>query len=219
MLSLIWDSVAFQHNMTLIIVAFISGILSPMLVSWLNYKIKNNSKENESEKKEDEMTKFIKHNVKIDERLEVLREENNFDRVWIGRFHNGGVLYPQDMAKIFQKITLLFESCRKGISSEIKTIQNIPVTVFTTMLRGILEKGHFGIANLQQSKIKDESFREFMLSRGIKGFYSVGVKCLDNKFIGILVVESVTGDLVLTDKQQETIMLESKILGGYLIQK
>jgi len=123
------------------------------------------------------------------------------------------------MAKIFQKITLLFESCRKGISSEIKTIQNIPVTVFTTMLRGILEKGHFGIANLQQSKIKDESFREFMLSRGIKGFYSVGVKCLDNKFIGILVVESVTGDLVLTDKQQETIMLESKILGGYLIQK
>jgi len=75
MLSLIWDSVAFQHNMTLIIVAFISGILSPMLVSWLNYKIKNNSKENESEKKEDEMTKFIKHNVKIDERLSIKRRE------------------------------------------------------------------------------------------------------------------------------------------------
>lgn len=189
-----------------------------MLVSWLNHKIKNDN-DRQGGKREDEMSQFIRHNSKIDERLEVLREENNFDRVWIGRFHNGGVLYPQDMSRIFQKITLLFESCRRGISSEIKTIQNIPVTVFTTMLRGILEKEHFGIPDLQHSRIKDESFREFMLSRGVKGFYSAGVKCLDNKFIGILVVECVNGELVLTEKQQEAIMLEAKILGGYLIQK
>ena len=218
MLSNILFNVDLQHNITLIIISFITGIVSPMLVSWLNHKIKNDN-DRQGGKREDEMSQFIRHNSKIDERLEVLREENNFDRVWIGRFHNGGVLYPQDMSRIFQKITLLFESCRRGISSEIKTIQNIPVTVFTTMLRGILEKEHFGIPDLQHSRIKDESFREFMLSRGVKGFYSAGVKCLDNKFIGILVVECVNGELVLTEKQQEAIMLEAKILGGYLIQK
>jgi len=205
-----------MHNITLIIAAFITGVLSPIVASWAKEKFAKKKVVLEEEET-DEILKLLHANENIDKRIENIRAEYNFDRVWIAQFHNGGAFYPADKGTFkFQKLSLTYEACRPGISSELSAIQNIPVSLFSTILRQVKENGHYGIHDIITAQDNSSTLKAFWYDRGVKGFHIFAIKCLNKKFLGILVVDCLTECNTLTEEVVENLIVESKILGGYL---
>ena len=210
----LWTDEAVR-NLTLIITAFITGVLSPIVANWAKTKFAQKKTVIEEEETDD-ILKFLHANEVIDKRIESIRTEYNFDRVWIAQFHNGGSFYPADKAAFkFQKFSLTYEACRLGVSSELSGIQNIPTSIFATILRKVKENGHYGVHDVSSATDDSSTLKSFWNDRGVLGFHIFAIKCLDKKFLGFMVVDCLT-KCKLTHEIVEALIVESKILGGYL---
>lgn len=203
-------------NITLIITAFITGVLSPLVANWAKGKFaKKNSAEDA-----DEILRFLHNNEIIDTRLDNIRREHNFDRIWIAQFHNGGAFYPPErIISKFQKFSLTYESCKAGISSEISNIQNIPVSVFSSILKRLKQNNFYCIDDLSIETDETVSMKSFWTDRGAKGFHIFAIKCLEGKFIGFLVVDCVSDCKPFPRELIETMVVETKVLAGYLVKE
>jgi len=210
----LWTDEALR-NITLIVTAFITGVLSPIVANWAKNKFAQKKAVIEEEET-DEILKFLHANEVIDKRIESIRSEYNFDRVWIAQFHNGGSFYPANKAAFkFQKFSLTYESCRLGVSSELSGIQNIPTSIFATILRKVKENGHYGVHDVANATDDSTTLKSFWNDRGVSGFHIFAIKCLDKKFLGFMVVDCLSG-CNMSSQLVETLIVESKILGGYL---
>jgi hypothetical protein len=204
----------FTNQLVGLVIAFISGVLSPIVTHWAKKKFEK--KENPIEEEEtDEILKLLHANEMIDKRIETIRSEYNFDRVWIGQFHNGGAFFPIDKTLKFQKFSLTYEACKKGISSELSAIQNIPVSVFSAIFRIIKERGDYGVHDITKAADDSSLVKSFWSDRGVSGFHIFAIKSIDKKFFGILVIECLA-KCVIPDDVVQNLVVESKILGGYL---
>lgn len=200
-------------NVTLIIAAFITGVISPLVASWAKSKFAKREQE-----ESDEILTFLHNNEVIDTRLDALRKEHAFDRVWIAQFHNGGSFYPSErIINKFQKFSLTYESCKPGISSEISNIQNIPVSVFSSVLKRVKENNFFSVNDLTQEKDDNGVLKSFWTDRGVKGFHIFAIKCLKSKFIGFLVVDCVSDCRPFDGIMIQNMIVETKVLAGYLV--
>jgi len=210
----LWTDEALR-NITLIVTAFITGVLSPIVANWTKNKFAQKKAVIEEEET-DEILKFLHANEVIDKRIESIRSEYNFDRVWIAQFHNGGSFYPANKAAFkFQKFSLTYESCRLGVSSELSGIQNIPTSIFATILRKVKENGHYGVHDIEAASDDSSTLKSFWNDRGVYGFHIFAIKCLDKKFLGFMVVDCLS-KCELSNELVENLVVESKILGGYL---
>ena len=207
----------FANNIVLIVVAFITGVLSPIVASWARAKFAEKKVVIEEEET-DEILKMLHANEMIDQRIEAIRTEYNFDGVWIAQFHNGGSFYPSErVLNRFQKFSLTYEACKPGVASELSTIQNIPVTVFSAILKEVKEKGHYGINDVNEASDTTLSQKPFWCDRGVKSFHIVAIKCLKHKFLGFMVVDCTSAETPFNPAVVESLIIESKILGGYLV--
>jgi len=215
----LWANKQAADGLLALIIAFVTGVLSPIVASWARAKFtKQDVKIDEEET--DEILKMLHANERIDSRLESFRAEHNFDRVWIAQFHNGGSFYPSErVLNKFQKLSLTYEACKNGISSELSTVQNIPVSLFTGVLRKVKEEGHFGIDDIDKASDTGMSLKSFWIERGVRGFHIAAIKCLNKKLLGLLIVDCVTDPCEFSKEIIDTLIIESKILGGYLIKQ
>lgn len=208
MVELLSDKV-FQNNITLILTAFISGVLSPVVLHWAKYFFDKKRKD-----KQDDILQYLHYNEQIDQRIEQLRNEYKADRIWLAQFHNGGSFYPTSIThQKFQKFSIAFESCKPGISSESIQITNIPVSLFASVLKRLSETGYYGISDVDSSS---EQIKSFWGDRNVKGFHMFAVKCLEKKFLGILCMDFVGRPSTLTQRDIESLMVEARVLGGYI---
>lgn len=209
---------AFGHLIALT-VAFISGILSPIVAQWAKSKFSKQEVKIEEEET-DEILKLLRANDVIDRRIESFRQEHNFDRVWIAQFHNGGSFYPAEkIINKFQKFSLTYEACKSGVASDLSAIQNIPVSIFSNILRKVKEDGHYGVDDIANTPDDCVIIKSFWYDRGVKGFHIAAIKCLKKKFLGFIVVDSVLEPRVFNKELVESLIIESKILGGYLVKE
>jgi hypothetical protein len=215
----LWTNRAFADNLVALFIAFITGVLSPIIASWAKTRFAVKKVEIEEEET-DEILKMLNANELVDERIENIRAEYDFDRVWIAQFHNGGSFYPSDkVLNKFQKFSLTYEACKNNISSELSTVQSVPVTVFTSILRRVKEEGYFGIDNVSTASDTSMSLKPFWCERGVKSFLIIAIKSLDKRFLGFLVVDMVTGVRPFDKETVQNLIVESKILGGYLVRE
>lgn len=203
------------RNVTLVVTAFITGVLSPIVASWAAGKF-SRKKVVIEEEETDEILKLLHANEVIDQRIESIRSEYNFDRVWIAQFHNGGSFYPSDKTHKFQKFSLTYEACRSGISSELSVIQNVPVSVFASILKKVKEHGQYGIHNTAAVQDDSTTLKAFWNDRGVRGFHIFAIKSLNKKFLGFMVVDCMHACDNMTEQVVENLVVESKIFGGYL---
>lgn len=215
----LWADRETANHVVALAIAFITGVLSPIIASWAKARFSFKKVEIEEEET-DEILKMLNANELVDERIENIRADYDFDRVWIAQFHNGGSFYPSDkVLNKFQKFSLTYEACKNNISSELSTVQNVPVTVFTSILRKVKEDGYFGIDNVSDAVDTSMSLKPFWCERGVKSFVIVAIKSLDKKFLGIMVVDMVTQVKPFTEEIIKNLIIESKILGGYLVRE
>jgi len=212
----LWTDEALR-NITLIVTAFITGVLSPIVANWAKNKFAQKKAVIEEEET-DEILKFLHANEVIDKRIESIRSEYNFDRVWIAQFHNGGSFYPANKAAFkFQKFSLTYEACKVGVASDLSVIQNIPVSVFAGLLKKIKEDGHYGVNDINNAPDDGMNLKSFWADRGVKGFHISAIKCLRKKFLGFIVMERITSEAQFSRELVESLIIESRILGGYLV--
>lgn len=195
-------------------VAFVTGVLSPIVAQWAKQKFTKTTVHLEEEETDD-ILRLLHANEIVDQRIEAIRAEYNFDRVWIAQFHNGGALYEVNKLFKFQKFSLTYEACKAGICSELSSIQNIPTSVFATILKLVKEQGNYGIHNIAQAQDNSSTLKAFWSDRGVQGFHIFAIKDLAKKFMGFMVVDCLSA-CGLNEDIVENLVIESKILGGYL---
>lgn len=200
-------SINYVADFAVVLAAFISGVLSPIVMHWAKSYFKP--------KKSEELDDHLLQDDMIIKRLSIIREENKFDRIWIGQFHNGEHFYPN--GRSVQKISLTYESCKPGVSSLLKIIKGLPVSVFSSFLKILIQERIYIVHNVDDEKdINVKTLSSFLIELGVKSYYAFAIVDIDNRFIGLLCVDAVLYKKKLSEEQIEFLKSEAKTLAGYI---
>ena len=158
-----------------IIVALITAVIGPLLLTWFKNKIENKSKPSS-------VKEAIDLNELVDNQLDILMEEIECDRIWIGQFHNGGHFYPT--GKSIQKFSIFYEKLTPATGAIQHIFQQIPVSLFPKALSKLYKDGELSVVNYE----KDETYDLNIFSRdyGTKSFYMIAIDDLNGHFIGLM---------------------------------
>jgi hypothetical protein len=162
-------------TLTTIIVALITAVIGPLLMTWFKNKL-------ETKPKLSSVKEAIDLNELVDNQLDVMMEELGCDRIWIGQFHNGGHFYPT--GKSIQKFSIFYEKLSPNSSAIQHIFQQIPVSLFPKSLSKLYKDGELGITSYE----KDETYDLHMFSKeyNTKSFYMLAIDDLNDHFIGVI---------------------------------
>ena len=111
-----------MSNMGEIIIAFITGVISPVTIllvkNWL-----------EKRKKPDMVAETLKVSEIVYSKIDDIREEMGANRVWITQFHNGGNFYPT--GKSMAKFSIMYEVVSENTHSIQSNFKNMAVNLFS----------------------------------------------------------------------------------------
>ena len=161
--------------LTTIIVALITAVIGPLLMTWFKNKL-------DSSPKISSVKEAIDLNSLVDNQLDQLMEELGCDRVWIGQFHNGGHFYPT--GKSIQKFSIFYEKLTPDTAAIQHIFQQIPVSLFPKALSKLYKDGELSIVNYNSDENYDLSM--FAKDYGTKSFYMLAIDDLDTHFIGVI---------------------------------
>jgi GAF domain-containing protein len=163
---------------TTIMVALITAVVGPIVVSWVKLKM---------EKKDlsTPMRDALETSTLIDTQLEQIMRELECDRIWIAQFHNGGHFYPT--GRSIQKFSIFYEKCTPETPNIQQTFQNIPVSLFPRVLSKIYKDNELSIEDVD--KEEDTYGLEYLTTQfNTKSACMVGLHSLDNHLIGVLTI-------------------------------
>jgi len=162
---------------TEVIVAFITGILGPIILLYLKNKF-------EKKKTPDMVKDALRVSELVTSKIEHIREEFSADRVWITQFHNGGHFYPT--GKSMAKFSIIYESVGSNTNSVQLNFQNIPVNLFSRSINQLLENDVIEISDFKDETIATYGLKYIAEDTGCKSGYLFAIKTIDDKFIGVL---------------------------------
>lgn len=192
-----------------VIVAFITGILGPVVVLLLKYKFSKL-------KKSDMVIDTLKVSETVMTKLEQIKEEFESDRVWVSQFHNGGNFYPT--GKSMAKFSILYEVVQPGTTSLQTNFQNIPVNLFSRPINRLYEYDLIEIPDFKDVTIATYGLKYIAEDNGCKSAYLFAIKSIDNKFIGMLGIDFVKKKTKLNQDQITHLQVHSAALGGVMME-
>lgn len=195
--------------MSAIIVAFITGVLGPVLVMVVKHFIDKKSKKKDMVADACEVSSAVV--VKLDE----IKEEYSADRVWIAQFHNGGHFYPT--GKSIAKFSVFYETVDAGASSIQSNLQNIPVNLFSKSINYLLKDEMIRIADFKDETLATYGLKYFAEDNGTKSQYLFSIRSLDGKFIGFMSVDYTKKKTKLSDQDIVDLEIVAGTLGGVLM--
>jgi GAF domain-containing protein len=195
--------------MSTIIVAFITGVLGPVLVMVVKHFIDKKSK------KKDMIADACEVSSAVVLKLDEIKEEYSADRVWIAQFHNGGHFYPT--GKSIAKFSVFYETVEAGASSIQTNLQNIPVNLFSKSINYLLKDEMIRIADFKDETLATYGLKYFAEENGTKSQYLFSIRSLDGKFIGFMSVDYTKKKTRLTDQDIIDLEIVAGTLGGVLM--
>ena len=194
-----------------LMIAFLTGILGPVLLVFVKHKLFRKDKELEKRKKD--FRQSLETQDLINSSLNNLLQKYNLDRLWIAQFHNGGNFWPGN--KSMKKMSMTFESTAPGIAADIMKMQNLPVSFLSPILQKLTDKEITGIT-VDVYTEEDYALRSFWETRGVQTVYLFPIFCLESDFIGIFGVDFVKRDGFVTDEVYDQLRAEALLLSGYV---
>jgi len=199
-----------QH-FTLIIVALITGLISPLSLQILQFFLK---KRQDKKKHTLAQNGAIKADELITTKLKSLMEKYNCDRAWIAEFHNGGKTYS---GKSFQRFSTTYEVVNQGVASEAVHTQNIPTSIFSLFFKKLMECGYYYTNDVKKTNDPmSYAMQNFWENRGVSSFICVSIKDISGNFVGFFCMEGVINDIVLVDDQINKLIINASNMAGYL---
>jgi hypothetical protein len=191
-----------------ICIAFITGVLGPILIIYTkNYLDKKN--------KPDMVEEALQVSELVTNKIDEIREGLKADRVWVTQFHNGGHFYPT--GKSITKFSVMYESVNTGVQSMQTNFQNIPVHLFSKSMNQLVTADTIEIADYKDETIATYGLKYVAEDTGCKSGYLFAIKTIDDKFIGVLGVDYTKKKVKLDDDVINNIMINASSLGGVLM--
>jgi hypothetical protein len=192
-----------------VIVAFISGVVGPVLLLFIKNKFE--------ERKQN--TDIIKDALAVSEcvesKLDAIKEDYKADRVWITQFHNGGHFYPT--GKSIAKFTMLYEVVEAGTTSIQSNFQSIPVNLFSKSINRLLSNDVIEIYDYKDKEAPTYGLEYIANENSCKSGYLFAIKNIDGKFVGILGVDYTKKKNKLTPNDIIHLQVSATLLGGVLM--
>jgi hypothetical protein len=192
-----------------IIVAFITGVLGPLLVLFIKNKLDKKSE------KPDMVLETLKVSELVMTKLDHIKEEFKADRVWVAQFHNGGNFYPT--GKSMAKFSIIYESVAPSVSSIQGNFHNIPVNLFSKSINQLLEYSKIEISDFKDETIATYGLKYIADDTGCKSAYLFGIKSIEGKFIGILGIDYTKKKTKLNEESITNLLVQSTSIGGVLM--
>lgn len=197
-----------MENYLGIIIAFITGVIGPILVVYIKNKL--NKKE-----KPDMVRETLRVSELVTHKIENIKEEFKADRVWITQFHNGGNFYPT--GKSMAKFSIMYETVNPGISSVQSNFHNIPVNLFSKSINQLLSDDVIEISDYKDETIATFGLKYIAEDTGCKSGYLFAIKTIDDRFIGCLGLDYTKRKTKLDEDSIKHLQVYSTSLGGVLM--
>lgn len=192
-----------------IIVAFITGVIGPLLLLFIKNKLEKKTE------KPDMVLETLKVSELIMTKLEHIKDEFKCDRVWITQFHNGGNFYPT--GKSMAKFSIMYEVVGPGITSVQSNFHNIPVNLFSRSINQLLENDAIEIPDFKDETIATYGLKYIAEDTGCKSGYLFAVKTIEGKFIGTLGLDYTKRKTKLDMESINHLQQHSASIGGVLM--
>ena len=194
--------------MTSIIVAFISGVLGPVILLYVKKLI-------DKKEKPDMVKETLIVSELITTKIEHIKDEFKPDRVWITQFHNGGHFYPT--GKSMAKFSIIYESVSQNTNSVQLNFQIIPVNLFSKSINQLLENDVIEIPDFKDETIATYGLKYIAEDTGCKSGYLFSIKTIDNKFIGTLGLDYTKRKTKLDMESINHLQVHATAIGGVLM--
>ena len=192
-----------------IIVAFITGVLGPVLLLFVKNKLE----------KKPETTDMVLETLKVSElvmtKLESIKDHMKCDRVWVAQFHNGGNFYPT--GKSMAKFSIIYESVGPSVPSIQGNFHNIPVNLFSRSINQLLENDTIEIPDFKDETVATFGLKYIAEDTGCKSGYLFAIKCIEGRFIGMLGVDYTKRKTKLNEEMINNLLVQSTSIGGVLM--
>ena len=196
-----------------VLIAFITGVLGPILLQYVK-----NSLANKKEVKKDPLVEDFEYDAIVDEQIENLKNELDFDRVWIEQFHNGG--HFSASGRSMNKFSMFYEVVAVGISKTMSQFQNVPTSLFAKSLNEISKNGEVAVEDFEDESKAHYGLKDMAESTGCQSIYIIPLKRLsDNKMLGIMGTEQVKEKRIFTPAEKSRIKEIGTFLAGVLAQQ
>ena len=193
---------------TPVIVAFITGVLGPLLVLYIKNVL---DKKNPND--------MVRDTLRVSElvttKIEQIKDEFDSDRVWITQFHNGGSFYPT--GKSMAKFSIIYESVAPGATSIQSNFHNIPVNLFSKSINHLLENDLIEVSDYKDEVIPTFGLRYVAQDTGCKSGYLFAIKTIEGKFIGTLGLDYTKKKHKLDEESIIQLQVHASSLGGVLM--
>jgi len=192
-----------------IIVAFITGVLGPILLLFIKNKLEKKAE------KPDMVLETLKVSELVMTKLDHIKEEYKGDRVWVAQFHNGGNFYPT--GKSMAKFSIIYESVAPSVSSIQGNFHNIPVNLFSRSINQLLENDIIEIPDFKDETVATFGLKYIAEDTGCKSGYLFAIKTIDDKFIGTLGLDYTKRKTKLDMESINHLQQHSASIGGVLM--
>jgi hypothetical protein len=194
---------------TEVIVAFITGVLGPVILLYAKNKFEKNKE------KPDMVKEALQVSELITSKIEHIKEEFKADRVWITQFHNGGHFYPT--GKSMAKFSVIYESVAPSVNSIQLNFQNIPVNLFSKSINQLYENDVIEISDFKDDTISTFGLKYIAEDTGCKSGFLFAIKTIDDKFIGTLGVDYTKRKTKLDMESINHLQVHATAIGGVLM--
>ena len=193
---------------TPIIVAFITGILGPIIVIIVKYYYEK------SRNKQDIVTETLEISERVMDKLDEVKEDYHADRVWVTQFHNGGHFYPT--GKSIAKFSVVYETVNIGVGSIQSNFQNIPVSLFSKSTNYLIDHNIIEIYDYKDDTIATHGLKYVAEESNCKSGYLFAIKTIDDKFIGCLGLDFTKRKTKLEPEAINQLSVAATAIGGVL---
>ena len=197
------------ENMSGIIIAFITGVLGPIILVYLKSKLER------KKEKPDMVRETLRVSELITSKIEHIKEEFDADRVWITQFHNGGNFYPT--GKSMAKFSIMYETVNVGVQSVQSNFHNIPVNLFSKSINELLSNDVIEIPDFKDETISTYGLKYIAEDTGCKSGYLFSIKTIDDRFIGTLGLDYTKRKRKLDMESINHLQVHATSLGGVLM--
>ena len=192
-----------------IIVAFITGVLGPILLLFIKNKLEK------KQEKPDMVLETLKVSELVMTKLDHIKEEFKGDRVWVAQFHNGGNFYPT--GKSMAKFSIIYESVAPSVSSIQGNFHNIPVNLFSRSINQLLDHDKIEISDFKDETVATYGLKYIAEDTGCKSGYLFAIKCIEGRFIGMLGIDYTKRKTKLNEESVNQLLVQSTSIGGVLM--
>lgn len=199
-----------MDNFSTVLVAFITGVLGPVLIMYIKHYLDSKKKQ-----RPDMMMDTLRVSELINSKIEHIKEEFDADRVWVSQFHNGGNFYPT--GKSMAKFSIMYETVGQFASSVQTNFKNIPVNLFSKSINELLNNESIEISDYTDETIPTFGLKYIAEETGCKSSYLFAIKTIEDKFIGVLSVDYTKGKQSLTVEEITHLQVHASSIGGVLM--